>query len=352
MRRVIETTQDNDARLLQEENEMSIPSTDLELVSVPGVSLDPSAFAVQCSTDEVAQGYCWDCDPEPDRSLTRMYELNISPMGEVYEDEEANSLARGEGRFDGADYCDNIIPSFIHSLSAYCIKKSEIKDNVSDGNHLKDACSPLLGKLEDHCNSTPTVILQLKGEDPKETVYPSNLRMLTQESPPMHHHVEEDFTEKCLELLFIILPDYKASKLSFICGETTSPPASTSTTSSTIGSGKIFISPESVQCREKGNAMLSMQECCDDDRRRMMGLKEHQPWAAPNNPDATLIKADPGIWKIDNFLDESTVTKMYNVFEDDNRFKRCNGNPHDHLMCKQCFRLSILAIALVMKKRS
>lgn len=67
MRRVIETTQDNDARLLQEENEMSIPSTDLELVSVPGVSLDPSAFAVQCSTDEVAQGYCWDCDPEPDR---------------------------------------------------------------------------------------------------------------------------------------------------------------------------------------------------------------------------------------------------------------------------------------------
>ena len=232
------------------------------------------------------------------------------------------------------------------------IKKSEIKDNVSDGNHLKDACSPLLGKLEDHCNSTPTVILQLKGEDPKETVYPSNLRMLTQESPPMHHHVEEDFTEKCLELLFIILPDYKASKLSFICGETTSPPASTSTTSSTIGSGKIFISPESVQCREKGNAMLSMQECCDDDRRRMMGLKEHQPWAAPNNPDATLIKADPGIWKIDNFLDESTVTKMYNVFEDDNRFERCNGNPHDHLMCKQCFRLSILAIALVMKKRS
>ena len=119
------------------------------------------------------------------------YELNISPMGEVYEDEEANSLARGEGRFDGADYCDNIIPSFIHSLSAYCIKKSEIKDNVSDGNHLKDACSPLLGKLEDHCNSTPTVILQLKGEDPKETVDPSNLRMLTQESSPMHHHVEE-----------------------------------------------------------------------------------------------------------------------------------------------------------------
>lgn len=105
---------------------------------------------------------------------------------------------------------------------------------------------------------------------------------------------------------------------------------------------KSFIAPGTVQCREKGNAMLSMEACCDDDRRRMMGLDESRPWATPSHSGAELVKANPGIWKIDNFIDEDTVTRMMKVFEgNDNRFERCNGNPHDHLMCKQCFRLSI-----------
>ena len=39
----------------------------------------------------------------------------------------------------------------------------------------------------------------------------------------MHWGYEHISTEKCLKLLFILLPEYKASKLSSICGETITP---------------------------------------------------------------------------------------------------------------------------------
>ena len=82
------------------------------------------------------------------------------------------------------------------------------------------------------------------------------------EESPMHHHDDDDGyddPEKCLQLLFIILPEYKAKKLSFICGETgtvttsTTPAMTTSTTaSSTTTSG----------CIEKGDPCSDSAQCC------------------------------------------------------------------------------------------
>ena len=65
------------------------------------------------------------------------------------------------------------------------------------------------------------------------------------------------------------------------------------------------------------------------------------PWATPNESNAELVTPDPGIWKIHHFLDEEMVHKMVTVFDSDDRFDRCVGEPHDHLKCKECFRLSL-----------
>ena len=56
----------------------------------------------------------------------------------------------------------------------------------------------------------------------------ANLALVEFDESAMHHHGGYNYSEKCLKLLFILLPDYKASKLSFICGETV-------TTSTTAG---------------------------------------------------------------------------------------------------------------------
>ena len=81
--------------------------------------------------------------------------------------------------------------------------------------------------------------------------------------------------------------------------------------------------------------------CCGYDHspkvRRTQSVK---PWTSPDYSSAELIDNDPGIWKIDNFLDEDTVTKMLNTFEDDDRFGPCPGSFYKDLECKQCLNLS------------
>ena len=87
-----------------------------------------------------------------------------------------------------------------------------------------------------------TVVAKLKeqGEtlDPVMLAQLPAVEALELEESPTHYYDEHDFTDKCLKLLFIILPDYKASKLSFICGESvvstsSSTAASTTTTTTT-----------------------------------------------------------------------------------------------------------------------
>ena len=63
--------------------------------------------------------------------------------------------------------------------------------------------------------------------DPADVML-ANLALVEFDESAMHHHGGYGYTNKCLKLLFILLPDHKASKLSFICGET----VTTSTTTS------------------------------------------------------------------------------------------------------------------------
>ena len=67
---------------------------------------------------------------------------------------------------------------------------------------------------------------------------------------------------------------------------------------------------------------------------------EEEPWMAPIQPTAELVAKNPGIWKIQDFIDPNLVQTMLETFAYDERFERCNGEPHEHLKCKQCFRLS------------
>ena len=66
--------------------------------------------------------------------------------------------------------------------------------------------------------------------DPADVML-ANLALVEFDESAMHHHGGYGYTNKCLKLLFILLPQYKASKLSFICGETV-------TTSTTAGCGQ------------------------------------------------------------------------------------------------------------------
>jgi hypothetical protein len=63
---------------------------------------------------------------------------------------------------------------------------------------------------------------------------------------------------------------------------------------------------------------------------------------APNHPKpkAELIASNPGIWKMPDFLDHIIVQRMLETFTNDERFERCIGEIHEHLKCKQCFKLS------------
>ena len=75
--------------------------------------------------------------------------------------------------------------------------------------------------------------------DPADVML-ANLALVEFDESAMHHHGGYGYTNKCLKLLFILLPQYKASKLSFICGETvttsTTPASSTAVSSTVVGS--------------------------------------------------------------------------------------------------------------------
>ena len=79
-----------------------------------------------------------------------------------------------------------------------------------------------------------------------------------------------------------------------------------------------------------------------EDEEEILGntADKEEPWMAPIQPTAELIAKNPGIWKIQDFIDPNLVQRMLETFAYDERFERCNGEPHEHLMCKQCFRLS------------
>ena len=82
-----------------------------------------------------------------------------------------------------------------------------------------------------------------KLEEEGETVDPMLAELLVlaavdeYEESAMHHHGGYDYSDKCLKLLFILLPQYKASKLSFICGETIT--TSTTPATTTAGCGEL-----------------------------------------------------------------------------------------------------------------
>ena len=81
--------------------------------------------------------------------------------------------------------------------------------------------------------------------DPTNVVLAELTAVKFDESPMHYRHGGYD-TEMCLKLLFIILPQYKASKLSFICGETvttsTTPAMTTSTTAGCALAGAFCVS--------------------------------------------------------------------------------------------------------------
>ena len=98
-------------------------------------------------------------------------------------------------------------------------------DNIAVAGKM-DVVDTVVAKLKEQGESVdPVMLAQL----------PAVEAALELEESPMHYYDEHDFTEKCLKLLFIVLPDYKASKLSFICGErsTTTTTTTTTTTSTT-----------------------------------------------------------------------------------------------------------------------
>ena len=76
------------------------------------------------------------------------------------------------------------------------------------------------------------------------------------EESAMHHDDEYDYTEKCLNLLFILLPDYKAKKLSFICGETVT---TSTTTAGCIGTGNACSAGDT--CCEQGMYYSTRAHC-------------------------------------------------------------------------------------------
>ena len=75
----------------------------------------------------------------------------------------------------------------------------------------------------------------------------ANLALVEFDESAMHHHGGYGYTNKCLKLLFILLPQYKASKLSFICGET----VTTSTTAA---------------CGQSGATCNSISDCCSQSK--------------------------------------------------------------------------------------
>ena len=67
--------------------------------------------------------------------------------------------------------------------------------------------------------------------DPTDILLAEQALVVFEESAMLHHGGSYYYTKKCLKLLSILLPEYKASKISFICGEET---VTTSTTAGCI----------------------------------------------------------------------------------------------------------------------
>ena len=130
----------------------------------------------------------------------------------------------------------------ILQTSTMSMATTESTDNIGIGynNHM-EVVDAIVSKLEEE----------------GETVDPMLAELLVlaavdeYEESAMHRDDEYNFTKKCLRLLFIILPEYKAKKLSFICGETvTTSTTPAMTTSTTAG------------CRELGAECTANDQCC------------------------------------------------------------------------------------------
>ena len=80
----------------------------------------------------------------------------------------------------------------------------------------------------------------------------ANLALVEFDESAMHHHGGYGYTNKCLKLLFILLPQYKASKLSFICGETVTTSTTPAMTTSATAAG----------CGQTGASCTSGADCC------------------------------------------------------------------------------------------
>ena len=98
--------------------------------------------------------------------------------------------------------------------------------------------------------------------DPTNVVLAELTAVKFDESPMHYRHGGYD-TEMCLKLLFIILPQYKASKLSFICGETVTS-GEPSGAPSISGKPSASSIPSTAGCGLTGAGCNSPSECCSN----------------------------------------------------------------------------------------
>ena len=98
----------------------------------------------------------------------------------------------------------------ILQTSTMSMATTESTDNIGVGyNNNMEVVDAIVSKLEEEGETADPMLAELLVLAAVDEY----------EESAMHHDDEYDFTEKCLRLLFIILPEYKASKVSFICGE-------------------------------------------------------------------------------------------------------------------------------------
>jgi hypothetical protein len=98
---------------------------------------------------------------------------------------------------------------------------------------------------------------------------------------------------------------------------------------------------------------VTYEVCCPVTPPRRLGEEEKkdrdpQPWMSPTtsveDQDPILVAANPGIWKIPGFLDDSLVDRLLEVISRTGDkaalFEQCAGESHAHLVDKECFRLN------------
>ena len=268
-------------------------------------------------------GDCWQCNPV--RLLKMMYELNVSPLGEIYEatapvedhvfrKRTTSSNGHQTKGFLGVEK-DNarslkqdVVVSMSMSMSMTSSEEfAEVElDFMMTGVNSKSSKPSKESKSKNKKSSDPSSNpSESPSSDPSESSDPSSNPSETPSSDPSEIPSSDPSStpsenKKC---------------------ETNGPPT---TYEACCGQGPT--------CR------LSKSEVEDEIVDDAKG--EEEPWTAPNQPMAELIAKNPGIWKIPDFINLNLVQRMLETFENDERFERCNGEAHDHLKCKQCFRLS------------